>query len=778
MAQNNATLNAANRLLSLARQAEEVRILGKILKINQGMPTNIGDFYDYTKSIEKYISSRINSEWDDEIKSVKRAGEGEDKTLRYITNAKVEILKSQKRRYFEKFNLQKFISDDSYRERMTKRYDQYKINFNILDAISNIPHFSQMFSALSVNRTILDELSVRNKLVNQLLDNSYPFYVTEKINRETGEKEQKKNININGKLNHAQIQEVKDAVDSALIQKWIYDKNIVVTLEGGKEIALDSKDGINAFVSEFVENFVVPKLKKELPNNEFVRQLTFGLRKTADGKDAIKYRLPYDMTAVANTRQTQVMYENALSDFNTLKDIKINGINAISDNGKLSIVDIFYLYNLIVNRDKFGATSFTRIFEDLVSAKDGDKLLINDFNNWIDKQSIDDLMPYVENPYNERLSIDDKINLWCDAEGWNQDYFKDKVMPKISEAWSIRYKLSDDQSTPTNNIANSNYSYGKKGLPFLQSSTTIEAIKAGERTSTTRYKSDGHIEFWRNLKIGDRLMFKNDSGDFVFVEITKPLSKLSDYFGVDTKTTVEKSKVKEAFAAIDESKSELANLNNNDSSQSKLYDTSPSVQAELIAKVKAANNPYLKVISNSDFDTMPELKGIENSAKYALGFIKNGIIYINSDLANSSTVVHELGHIYLADAKRKHPTEYYKLLELVRDTKRWQEMRSLKAYANKRGSDFDEEVLATILGDLYKKANENKDVPWFEFEEDENSLGNDLLNLVSDDFKSLLSNDVLPKLDNVFFDEYKESQKVATLKNRLYEENLIKENCK
>lgn len=48
------------QLLDKVISADEVRILGKILKINQGLPTNTSDLYSYVKSIEKYIESRFN----------------------------------------------------------------------------------------------------------------------------------------------------------------------------------------------------------------------------------------------------------------------------------------------------------------------------------------------------------------------------------------------------------------------------------------------------------------------------------------------------------------------------------------------------------------------------------------------------------------------------------------------------------------------------------------------------------------------------------------------
>jgi hypothetical protein len=47
-------------LLERVNISEELRILGKILKINQGMPTKPMDLYKYINSIESFIEGRLN----------------------------------------------------------------------------------------------------------------------------------------------------------------------------------------------------------------------------------------------------------------------------------------------------------------------------------------------------------------------------------------------------------------------------------------------------------------------------------------------------------------------------------------------------------------------------------------------------------------------------------------------------------------------------------------------------------------------------------------------
>jgi hypothetical protein len=110
-------------------------------------------------------------------------------------------------------------------------------------------------------------------------------------------------------------------------------------------------------------------LKEKLPNNKFISLLTFGL------KNGIPfYKLPFNMVQVDNTQKTRSLYEEALYAFNNLNNIKVEDID-------MNIVDMFYLYNLIINKDKFGPNSLTRIFEDLISTAGNEKLLVYDFNN-------------------------------------------------------------------------------------------------------------------------------------------------------------------------------------------------------------------------------------------------------------------------------------------------------------------------------------------------------------------------------------------------------------
>lgn len=77
------------------------------------------------------------------------------------------------------------------------------------------------------------------------------------------------------------------------------------------------------------------------------------------------------------------------------------------------------------------------------------------------------------------------------------------------------------------------YYYGNNKRQDVKSNSTLEAIKRGERTSTTRYESNGNIDYWKKIKVGDIVKFENNNGETVLVRVTSPLKKLDNNIDVD-----------------------------------------------------------------------------------------------------------------------------------------------------------------------------------------------------------------------------------------------------
>lgn len=672
------------QLLDKVISADEVRILGKILKINQGLPTNTSDLYSYIKSIEKYIESRFNRQILEKQEEYLRIEKELEKT--WLTPEKKEILKEERRlqkiypeleegsslyNFYNKYNLiyedingnirhgdleaklgkpkeaikarqdyfksrkemaniwqsfdlVRFITDPIYKQESIEKYEQNKVNFNILEVISAVPHFREMFNVLAINKSVLNSLSSRNRLEDIILNQLSRNFAGVRMD-------------VSKPLNKLEIRTIKDQIDKYLIRSWIISKGIEINVPASPKnpapyiLRLDNENNINKFRS-YVENYAIPLLKDKLKNNKFVQLLTFGLRQGVPF-----YKLPLNMVQVDNTQKTRALYEEALYAFNNLNKVKITGID-------MNLVDMFYLYNLVVNQDKFGPNSMTRIFEDLVSSGNED-LLIYDFNNWIDSQNIEDL-----------------VNRFRTEEN------------------SIRFNLVE--STPI--VDDTNSDIGFKETPLEED-----------------------IEEAQYEELADNPVKENN--------------EVAEY-----------------------------------------YQTNPSTKSKLITIIKESNLKGLHIVTDSD------LVNEDSTTRNARGFVKNGEIYINVDRAEDDTVVHEFSHLYLADAKVNSPNEYYSVLSRVRNTGTWKYMREIPEYQNKRGSDFDEEVLATLIERAY-----NEELGGADYD-----VAIDALNLTSPEFKSFIKSDILPSLGETLIENYKVSQKIATLKNKLIKDNIIKEDCK
>ena len=70
------------------------------------------------------------------------------------------------------------------------------------------------------------------------------------------------------------------------------------------------------------------------------------------------------------------------------------------------------------------------------------------------------------------------------------------------------------------------FAFGSQKADGVTADTTLEAIKRGERTATTRYTSDGNINYWKQAKVGDIIEFSGQNGEKVLVRVTKELHQL------------------------------------------------------------------------------------------------------------------------------------------------------------------------------------------------------------------------------------------------------------
>lgn len=124
----------------------------------------------------------------------------------------------------------------------------------------------------------------------------------------------------------------------------------------------------------------------------------------------------------------------------------------------------------------------------------------------------------------------DDINITVGNLRFSADRQIDTIRTSSNKAIK-KTPVEETTNKPNINIVaegNMTFSYNGNKRNDVSAETTFDAILMGERTSTTRYESDGHINYWKNLKRGDVVKFKDGKGREVLVKITKPLTKLDN----------------------------------------------------------------------------------------------------------------------------------------------------------------------------------------------------------------------------------------------------------
>lgn len=368
-------------LLDRAQKAEETRILGRFLKINQGLYTNRSEMMSYLLDIVNFVDRaflestnyealcdiyKILADEDtappsfDDLADVNLSGLIDANLLNdknYRKRAS-EIVENEIRTLVQAnhFDVYRFASDKTYQSEMIEKYDSHKKYFNILEAVAVSPHFNNMFNMVSVNEDILSTLSVRNKLESLVVNE----YVIKHLARGNS-----------NKVSNSVIRELQSRVDDVLRTQWIVEAGIKIPIKKGQEywdgfkyvkasedhtvpMNIDSPNALNT-LRNYIEKVIIPKAKEQHPNNAFLKNIVFG------AKDGLAFWKPsINMTTISQSIKNQAQYDDMLEAFTALHDVTI-------DATPYSIADWIYLYNMIVNRDKFGTSTFTRFFEGLVS---------------------------------------------------------------------------------------------------------------------------------------------------------------------------------------------------------------------------------------------------------------------------------------------------------------------------------------------------------------------------------------------------------------------------
>ena len=358
--------------------ANEFSNFGKILGINQGVPTTKEKLASWKRSFKNIVQQREKY-----LEIIDDNGNFRESNKVISQEERVE------------FDFDRYFRDSEYRESLKQYYDKIKQSINIFAIIDYIPHFKAMFEMLNVVNTIDSNISLKSRLNNYYMDQA-----TSKLKRVDD--------NTTNKIN--------SAINTLLIQHYIGQKGLSIpTKQGwevfddlgsrivssGNDILLTTPETLKSFQFIF-EQYIIPQLQNgtyfeqgivlrdgteisaEEANN-LVKKNAFikGLVSGNDGNIPL-YKLDIDMLSIDKSPISKMKYQKYLNGFIDLHNILINGI---------SLSDWFMIYNLVRNKNNYGRDRFTTLFQELIRNNSG--YILSDYLAYIGDQD------YTKEIYNE-----------------------------------------------------------------------------------------------------------------------------------------------------------------------------------------------------------------------------------------------------------------------------------------------------------------------------------------------------------------------------------------
>lgn len=332
-------LNKLEKISNLLPNVAEMSVMGQAQGINQGQRTNLYANRAFIKRVNDHVNKLFEA---NDIKTT--------------------------------FNFDQFVSDEEYRKQMIGLYDMVKKTFNILEALTRLPHFWEMLKTTSISKAAIRESSWRSNVMWDFAD---------QIEADGTWMSEDNWKALDGYLNDYLIASFLKQNDfrfkiptGTTYYSGMSMEGKLVNKVNGYEINLNTVAGIASF-KRFVEDVVIPHLKTNIllaGNNTFIQNLIPYANISGD-RVITGWKLPLDMMNIDASPNTKLLFANILSDFDLIANQSVFG---------MKIGDIFYLYNLIVNKDGYGRSSLTRLFENTINSGDTESLAYK-FNDYISK---------------------------------------------------------------------------------------------------------------------------------------------------------------------------------------------------------------------------------------------------------------------------------------------------------------------------------------------------------------------------------------------------------
>lgn len=448
----------------LAEGSKELKRLGQILSLNQGIKKNPEELINQINAIERAIYD--------------------------ITEKLQDIL-----------DLNKFAFSESYREYAIKRYEDIKHSFNILDVISNVPHFMGYVQTLATaKKEAMQSFKFRSGINLSLkLSNA-----------------------LNYKDESTIMKGIENFCGDFLRKEWMRQNNAQIIIPKGNQafnhngelytltqdipIKLGTDWGAATF-KMFMEQKVIPDLQEGrikpninfpgVSDNKFIKDLVNDIStKTISKNTTILYTLPINM--LPRTDFDQNVLNRYRAEFNKLSKYAYQyevstfdelGNEQVKLSNPIPLIDLFTYYAMIAHNWKLSENSLVPILENFQNSG-----IIKDFHNFeymydkslktldLNNTDLNALIPYIApkgSPYSAYTNY-----IWSR----DRDTRKYKLMRKVSRS-------------ELNQIGEDAYMYGIiKGYTSKSSADTnyfpSGNIESPEKTLNLSYKDgDNMIEY-------------------------------------------------------------------------------------------------------------------------------------------------------------------------------------------------------------------------------------------------------------------------------------------
>lgn len=292
----------------LFKGANELTSLGQFLGINQGVKVETGEPIIFKLKIERVVNDAL----------------GENN-----------------------FSIERFLHDPAYEYEYIARLEKEKTSFNILDVISTVPHYKQMFEVPIQFKNVVKMLSKDIDIAYNIAESTLAkdYYVDTDLIR-----------NVLRVVNDRKIFDFFKVYpfeyESNLYYKVINNNNDCkeVALKESTVLSTNTKEGLLT-LKPYIENVIIKELKKLYPDNRFVQNLKFNSIYNPLFRERVNFiGSQVDLTNPQYEDITAIIRNH----FYSIQNEVINGH---------SVYEWMFVYDLLVNKHNISRNSISPLLD-------------------------------------------------------------------------------------------------------------------------------------------------------------------------------------------------------------------------------------------------------------------------------------------------------------------------------------------------------------------------------------------------------------------------------